>query len=52
MELTVVEFEPRLQGLRSFVVGGEDLPASPFGLQGPVELLDLPVLPGIVRAGS
>jgi hypothetical protein len=42
--LTVVVLEPWLQSLGSFVVGGEDLPVGPFGLEGPVESFDLAVL--------
>jgi hypothetical protein len=46
--LVVVVLEPWLQGLGACVVGGEDLPVGPFGLEGLVESFDFAVLPGAV----
>jgi hypothetical protein len=46
----VVELEPGVEGVGSGGVAGEDLPVGPFGLQGAVEALDFPVLPGTVWA--
>jgi hypothetical protein len=46
---SVVVLEPGGKGCGSLVVVGEGLPVGPFGGQGPVEPLDLAVLPGAVR---
>src|SRR5215210_3274793 len=47
---SVVVLEPGRKGGGALVVAGEDLPVGPLGLQGPVQPLDLPVLPGAVGA--
>jgi hypothetical protein len=46
--LSVVVLEPGRKGGGAFVVGEEDLPVGPLGLQGAVEAFDLAVLPGAV----
>src|SRR5262249_58031335 len=46
---SVVVVEPWDKRGGSFVVGGEDVPVCPFGLQGSVEPFDFAVLPGAVR---
>jgi hypothetical protein len=46
---SVVELEPGVKGSGAVIVGGEDLPVGPLGLEGAVEALDLAVLPGTVR---
>jgi hypothetical protein len=46
--LSVVLLEPGCKSLGSRGVAGEDLPAGPLGGQGPVEALELAVLPGAV----
>jgi hypothetical protein len=43
---SVVAPEPGCKCCGAFVVRGEGLPVGPFGLQGPVEAFDFPVLPG------
>ena len=48
--VSVVVVEPGCKGGGAFVVAGEDVAVGPFGLEGPVEALDLPVLPGTVRS--
>lgn len=47
--VVVVCVEPWLQSFSSFAIAGVDLFVGPFGLQCPVEALDLPVLPRAVR---
>ena len=47
---TTLNGEPTNQDFAAVLVGVEDLPVGPFGLQGPVEAFDLAVLPGAVRA--
>jgi hypothetical protein len=50
--LVVVVLEPWLQGLGARVVGGEDLPVGPFGLEGSVESFDFAVVPGAVGSNG
>jgi hypothetical protein len=47
--LSVVVLDEGGKGGGSFLVAVEGLPVGPFGGQGPVESLDLAVLPGAVR---